>query len=142
MASLSATYANVANKGDFHGENCLYTSYSSNTTVSAGDVVYAGRLPSGVMVTEVVLIPGAAAGGAGVFKVGVSSSADVFIASATASAGLAVKATKAGAIGYVFSASDAAVVRYENIIVTPASGVTAGRWFDLIVKYVNRNENA
>ena len=142
MASLSATYANVANKGDYAGEHCLYTSYSSNTTVSAGDVVYAGRLPSGVMVTEVVLIPGAAAGGSGVFKVGTTSNDDAFFLSATASATLAVKASVAGAIGYVCSVSDAATVRYEYITVTPASGVTAGRWFDLIVKYVNRNDNA
>lgn len=139
MATLKTAQSTIANKGDYTGEHVLRTHYSSNTTVSAGDVVYCGRLPSGVIVTGVVIIPGAACAN-GILKVGVSSSADVFIASATASAGLALTASKAGAIGYVFSASDAATIRYENIIVTPTAGVTAGRWFDLIVKYVN-NDN-
>jgi hypothetical protein len=140
MATRYATMANVANKGDFQGENVILTSYSSNTTLSVGDIVIACRLPSGVQVTEVVMYPGAA-GPNGVYQVGTSASVEQFLTSATMSTALAVKASKASSIGYVFSASDAAVVQYENVVVTPRSGVTAGRWFDLVVKYVNRGMN-
>lgn len=137
MATFYANKGKVANLGDYHGENAVWSSYSSTATLSSGDVVVACRLPAFCKVTDVVLIPGAAAGGSGVFQVGTSASAEQFLTSATMSANLAVVASKASALGYQFSASDAATIRYEEVIVTPRSGVTAGRWFDILVRYVH-----
>jgi len=141
MATLNATKANYpANKGDYAGEYCIHTSYSSNTTVSAGDVVYACRLPVGVKVTRVLFTPGVAAGVTAVSKVGTSASAEAFITSAIHSAGTTVEANASYAHGFRISASDGAAVRYEPVMVQGLTVFSAGRWFDLTIYYVNDDD--
>lgn len=139
MATLYATKGKICNKGDYAGEYVIHTSYSSNTTVSAGDVCVLARIPFGVKITDVVLLPGVAAGTTAVSKIGTSASPDLFITSAIHTAATKY-AIADSALFYRFSASDGVAVRYDEIRAAGLTVFSAGRWFDVRITYVEDDD--
>src|SRR5688572_20401033 len=66
-----------------NGINVAICKISLSASLSVGDVHRVGKLPNGAIPVDAVFYPGAATGGAAVFKFGTSASQELFFGSAT-----------------------------------------------------------
>lgn len=138
----TAGYLNSQAKAVETGVNALICRVSLSATFSAGDVYYIGKLPHKAKLTRYAWFPGAAASGAGVFKVGINGNSlnDVALfASATYSQAV-VLGTVVGALGNrgasQLSLSDERLVRYSDVTFIPAAAVSVGHIGDVVIEYV------
>lgn len=147
MATIKTSgHANQA-KTVHAGVNRVICRGSFSATFSAGDVYKIGRIPHGAVVTDVVFLPGAAltqlVGAIGTD--GNSASAQALWATgSTLSQAVATTAipNSLGTRGKGnYSLSDERIVRYTDVTFTPASGVSVGHHFDLVIDYVLDDAN-
>jgi hypothetical protein len=110
-----------------------HISLSASHSWSSGDVHRVGKLPNGAIPVDAVFYPGAATGGAAVFKFGTSASQELFFASATYS--IVSRCARRLGVAAQVSISDDAVALYEWITMVATAGVSVGAVGDLIVWY-------
>ena len=146
MATL--TLSNVGQPEAVHiGLNVKICRVSLSVTISAGDIHIIGRLPHGAIPLDAVFIAGAAIGGISTgpaFKFGTSASQELFFASVSYSVGTTgitgpLRTTIPLGSAKQISLSDAAMPRFENIVMVGSAGGTGvgsvGHQGDLIVYY-------
>jgi hypothetical protein len=137
----TAGYLNSQAKAVESGVNGLLCRVSLSATFSAGDVYFIGKLPHRAKLVRAVWIPGPAASGVGVFKVGLngnSLSEDAIFGSATYSAAI-VTGSRGNCFGNAngnLSLSDERLVRFIDVTFTPSAGVTVGAVGDVFLEYV------
>lgn len=124
------------------GLNVLICRVSLSATFSAGDIYYIGKLPHRAKLVDATWLPGAAASGVGVFKVGLngnSLSEDAVFGSATYSAAV-VRGSRLSVFGNAgagnLSLSDERLVRYTDVTFTPSAAVSVGHVGDVVLEYV------
>src|SRR3990172_8017224 len=108
-------------------------SISASGTTSAGDIMIIGRLPHGAQLLDSVFYPGAALNGVSVMNFGTSASAEMFLAADTYSVAVARQITTL--VGQRISLSDEAMPRYQNVIATLTTALTAGVHGRLVIFY-------
>lgn len=128
MATLTLPFAYQHAPARTTGQNVLWIEISISATTSAGDVIRLCQLPTGAVVDEFVFYPGAAFVTDTIHKMGTSATDACFLASDTYSTGVTeIRAvTGLGPTAGKISVSDAATVRYEWVLWTPTSVITAG----------------
>lgn len=110
-----------------------HISLSASASWSSGDVHRIGKLPNGAIPVDAVFYPGAATGGAAVFKFGTSISQELFFGSATYS--IVSRCSRRLGLAAQVSISDDAQVMYDWITMVATAGVSVGAVGDLIVFY-------
>jgi hypothetical protein len=146
MATIKTSGHSNQPKTVHAGPNTVIMRGSFSATFSAGDVYYIGKIPHGAKITRTVFLPGAALTQA-VGTVGTNgnsaSVASLFVgtgASANTLSQAVYTNTVLNSLGTRgaanFSLSDGRIVRYTDVTFTPASGVSIGHHFDIVVDYV------
>lgn len=135
MATVTPSFANIVPKDNVVGDQTLWIDISISATTSAGDVIRLFPLPHGAVVHEFVwYAQGAAFVTDTIHKMGISSTDACYLASDTYSTGIYTGTTGLGVLNRI-SVSDAAVVRYEWVLWTPTSVITAGAVGSIKVRY-------
>lgn len=115
------------------GVNTEVCKISLSASWSSGDVHLIGKIPNGAIPLDAVFYPGAATGGAAVFKFGTSASQELFLASATYS--ILTRTTRPIGTRQQISISDDARVLFDYITMVATAGVSVGHVGDLVVTY-------
>lgn len=108
-------------------------SLSASGTTGVGDLLIIGRLPHGAIPIDSVFYPGPALNGVSVLRFGTSATAECFLASDTYSVAVARQITTL--VGQHISLVDSAAVRYENVICTTGTALSAGNHGRFVVLY-------
>lgn len=138
MATITATAAasNVPAKYAINRNITRVVQYAFTAAQSAGDVVQMLRVPSGAVITDLVLWTDAFAGGNITVTVGDGNSTTRYIGSASSSSSLAaaLRISQTG-FGYSYSAEDTIDISITTVTTATAAGVVK-----LGVTYTNDNQ--